>query len=173
MFRGRIRPVLYLPGILAAGVVAALLFVPGDEKPGRPAPDFSLESVDRSGPGLHSAHLDGKPVVLNFFASWCVPCRREMPLLQAEHLRSGDEIAFVGIDHRDSRTHAADLLKEAGVTYPTGYDPTGSVATRYRLRRGLPVTVFIGSNGRVVGEKVGELSGEELRQWVERLTANT
>ena len=78
-------------------------------------------------------------MVVNFFASWCIPCRKEMPAFQAVSDRVGSKVAFLGIDHQDSREGGLDLVAQTGVRYPIGYDPDGSVATGYGLF-GMPNT---------------------------------
>jgi cytochrome c biogenesis protein CcmG/thiol:disulfide interchange protein DsbE len=150
--------------------MSVLLISSGNHGDSGRAPSFTLMSVTNPKETVSLEQFKGRPVVLNFFAAWCVPCRSELPRLQAEHRRVGDQIAFIGVDERDSRNQATDLLHEARVSYPTGYDRPGSVASRYGLHRGLPVTVFIGRNGHVVGKKLGEVSAKELRQWINRLS---
>jgi cytochrome c biogenesis protein CcmG/thiol:disulfide interchange protein DsbE len=110
----------------------------------------------------------GRPVVLNFFASWCAPCRREMPTFQALHERLDRQVAFIGIDHQDRRDDALDLLAETGVTYPTGYDPAGDVARAYGLF-GMPTTVFISAEGEILGRRTGEIDAEELEATINDL----
>src|SRR5688572_15875315 len=93
-------------------VIGAIALVPRSEPETRGGPLFVLPAVSKTEPEVKLSDYKGKPVVLNFFASWCVPCRKEMPLLERKHLENKAKVAFVGIDHRDSRTHASDLLKE-------------------------------------------------------------
>src|SRR5204863_1119497 len=111
---------------------------------------------------------EGKPVVLNFWASWCDPCEKEMPALEQVHGRVGDRIAFVGIDGQDSRRNAVALLRRAGTTYPAGYDPTDKVHTSYRLF-GRPNTVFVSETGRIVASHNGELTAIQLESLLRRL----
>ena len=123
---------------------------------------FTLEEVREGGKSVSLAELRGRPVVVNFFAAWCVPCREELPLLEAAHKRLGDRVAFVGIDTRDSRSQARDLLAETGVTFAAGYDPKGVLVDRYRLGRGLPATLFLNSDGVVVERILGQLDRRRL-----------
>ncbi|MGH9224657.1 MAG: TlpA family protein disulfide reductase [Acidimicrobiales bacterium] len=135
------------------------------------APDFSLPEVrgdGESGGNVALASLRGKPVVVNFFASWCVPCRKEMPAFQAVSSRLGDKVAFLGIDHQDNRDGGRQLLADTGVRYPTGYDPDGKVAERYSLF-GMPTTVFISPDGRLLEKHTGELSEGQLEESITRL----
>ncbi|MDP9387197.1 MAG: TlpA family protein disulfide reductase, partial [Actinomycetota bacterium] len=125
-----------------------------------PAPAFLLEEVRRTGE-MVTLPAPGRPAVVNFFASWCVPCRDELPVLEQAHRRHGDAVAFLGVDVADSRTAASELLERTGVTFPAGYDPDRRVAERYRLR-GMPTTVFVDADGRVAGVAQGRLTAAEL-----------
>lgn len=131
------------------------------------APDFTLDDVRQRGTAV-TLGAGRQPVVLNFFAAWCVPCRAELPVLQEASRRTAGSVRFVGVDVADSRTAAAELLDATGVTFPAGYDPDRAVADRYRLR-GMPTTVFIGADGRVSEVAHGKLSAAELDRRLERL----
>jgi cytochrome c biogenesis protein CcmG/thiol:disulfide interchange protein DsbE len=111
------------------------------------APAFTLERLDGEG-DLSLESLRGKPVVLNFWASWCGPCKDEAPLLQEASERWGDKVAFVGIDVKDFRGDARAFLERFGVTYPNVYDGKGSTIGRYGVT-GYPETYFIDAEGRV------------------------
>ncbi len=106
--------------------------------------------------------VEGKPIVLNFWASWCVPCRTEMPLLEGASRRWRGRIEFIGIDTNDPRGAARAFLAKMHVTYPSAFDPNASLAQAYGLF-GLPVTVFIAADGRVQGRHIGELNAGALR----------
>lgn len=153
----------------AAG--AALSFTGGGGAPpadDRPAPAFDLPGLrDGEGP-VRLADYRGRPVVVNFFASWCAPCKRELPAFARLSRQLGDRVAFVGIDHQDSRRLARQLLEETGVAYPAGYDPEGKTAVDYRVI-GMPTTVFISPEGRILASHAGEISAEDLRATVRRL----
>ncbi len=127
----------------------------------RDAPTFSLPDLRDSAARIELADYRGRPVVLNFWASWCVPCRREMPHLEEVHREQGERVAFIGINHQDGRSPALDLLAQTGVTYPSGHDPEGKVAPAYRLL-GMPSTVFISPSGKVVAVRTGEMSRPQL-----------
>lgn len=131
------------------------------------ARDFHLPRLGSPGTVSLSA-LKGKPVVVNFFASWCVPCRQEMPALQAVAAKLKDRVAFLGVDHQDDREGALKLLADTGVQYPTGYDPDGKVATSYGLF-GMPTTLFVSADGRVLEKHTGELSQAKLEEAINRL----
>jgi cytochrome c biogenesis protein CcmG/thiol:disulfide interchange protein DsbE len=133
-----------------------------------PAPEFALERLDGEGE-LALESLRGKAVVLNFWASWCGPCREEMPLLQAGWERWQDEdVVFVGVDVKDFRGDARDFLEEYGVTYPNVYDGKGSTVGRYGVT-GFPETYFVNADGEVVYRIAGPvLEDQDLDEGIER-----
>ena len=131
--------------------------------PGQPrtAPTFSLPDLEDASRRVELTAYRGRPVVLNFWASWCVPCRQDMPHLEAVHRAEGERVVFLGINHQDGRSPARDLLAQTGVTYPSGHDPEGKVASAYRLV-GMPSTVFISSSGEILATRAGEMSRSQL-----------
>lgn len=152
---------------LAAAAGLGLVAWPHDgEATPASAPAFAVADV--RDPSATVALPAGRPAVVNFFATWCAPCREELPVLQAAFARHGHEVAFVGIDVADSRSQAADLLAEFGVAYPAGSDPHRQVAGSYRLS-GMPTTVFVGADGRVLGTVKGRLTAPKLDGWLHRL----
>lgn len=160
--------VLVVGSLLALGIFAWLIAPSSESAPiDVAAPSFSLPSVNGNSTVDFSSRA-GKPAVINFFASWCIPCRRELPRL-AEASKANKSVAFFGIDHQDSRTQAQDLLTASNVTYPSGYDPKGSVAASYGVTTGLPTTVFIDRTGHVVHTAYGEISQQELQTQMQRL----
>lgn len=128
-------------------------------------PDGSLASVTlpclTPGPPVDLARLRGRPVVVNLWASWCGPCRAEMPILQAAYEKFGEQVQFVGVDTRDSAEPAAELLRSVGVTYPQLADIDAGLLTSLRIP-GLPVTVIVSSEGAVVEKHVGAFDGDDL-----------
>jgi len=116
-------------------------------------PAVTLPALD--GQPVSVAALRGQPVILNFWASWCVPCRDETPLLQAvwEEFRS-QGLLVIGVDTQDMEAPARAFLREFHVTYPTLRDPDGSVARRFGTT-GVPETFFIGRDGRIHGKFPG------------------
>lgn len=134
----------------------------------RPAPRFELP--DLRDPAQTVGLERGMPTVVNIWASWCVPCRREMPALQAAHRAYGDRVRFIGVNHEDERSDALDFVTRTGVTYPSGFDPEGDTARRYGAF-GLPTTYFISATGLIVATKTGEITPEELRDEIVDLLA--
>ena len=125
------------------------------------APAFDLPRVGAEDGRLRLADFAGQPMVVNFWASWCVPCRKEMPALQAAAERLVGRVAFVGVNHQDGQSPAAEFEREVGVTYPSGYDPDGAVARDFGVV-GLLTTVLVDASGRIVARSLGELTENEL-----------
>jgi cytochrome c biogenesis protein CcmG/thiol:disulfide interchange protein DsbE len=120
---------------------------------GGPAPAFSLRRVDAAGK-LDLASLRGKPVVLNFWASWCVPCKGEATMLeQAWQQYRKQGVVFVGVDYHDVTSDARRFLAHHDVTYPSVQDGSGNIADRYGVS-GVPETYFIDRRGRLVGTHI-------------------
>jgi cytochrome c biogenesis protein CcmG/thiol:disulfide interchange protein DsbE len=122
-------------------------------KIGGPAPNFTLRRLDGRGT-LALSSLRGKPVVLNFWASWCVPCKGEAKALEqawVQYRRQG--VVFLGVDYNDVAGDARTFIAAHGVTYPTVMDGPGAVADQYGLT-GVPETYFIDRRGRLVGSHV-------------------
>jgi cytochrome c biogenesis protein CcmG/thiol:disulfide interchange protein DsbE len=130
---------------------------------GKPAAPFELEALD--GNRLSSRDLRGRPMVINFWASWCTECRKEHPLLMEAHDRLGDRIAFVGVIFQDSATNARGYLVEMGDvatgSYPNLKDPGSRVAIDYGVY-GVPETFFVDRQGVVVAKQVGRVTPEIL-----------
>lgn len=134
---------------------------------GRPAPAFDLETLD--GGRLSVADLRGSPVVVNFWASWCIPCREEAPLLTAaaeEYEAQG--LRVVGIVYQDSPQSARDFMGRYGQTYPGLVDPDGRTAIDYGVF-GIPETFFVDRTGVVRSRQVGPVTEESLRKEIEAI----
>ncbi|MCL6440384.1 MAG: TlpA family protein disulfide reductase [Thermoleophilum sp.] len=115
---------------------------------------------------LGLGELRGTPVVLNFWASWCPPCRSEAPTLERvwrRERRSG--VLFLGLNMQDVRDDARAFVRDFGLTYPSVREPDNETARRYGVT-GLPETFFIDARGRVVGHVIGEVTGEQLASGV-------
>lgn len=122
------------------------------------APDFAFTTFD--GQQISLADLKGQGVVLNFWASWCDPCREEAALLQAASVREAkNNVAFVGLDYLDQEPAAKAYLKEYGITYPSGPDLQSAAARRYGIS-GVPETFFIDPQGNIAEVVIGPISDE-------------
>lgn len=157
---------------VVVGVVVAVLAYPSEvetvETPrAGGAPGFRLTDVRDPEREVALSEFRGRPVVLNFWASWCAPCRTEMPALQAVHEAVGDEVVFLGVNNSDARGPALDLLEETGVTFPSGFDPDGNVFRQYESI-GMPTTVFISRDGRILGRHTGEITRDDLEDALRR-----
>ncbi|SDG07620.1 Thiol-disulfide isomerase or thioredoxin [Blastococcus aurantiacus] len=109
--------------------------------------------------------LGGRPVLVNLWASWCAPCREEMPLLQAAYERFGGEVDYLGVNTQDTRSAAASLLSGLEVTYAHVIDQDKALLTALAVP-GLPVTLAVAADGRVVDRQVGPVSAARLEQLV-------
>jgi len=160
---------------LVLAVVVTMRYRPGDSNvtrtPGdRVAPSFTVADLRDEDSTITLDQLRGHPVVLNFWASWCVPCRKEMPAFQSVYRRMGDKVAFLGMNHQDSRGDALELLRKTGVQYPSGFDPRGRVAQAYEVY-GMPTTVFVSAEGRILASRTGEMTATQLTEAIRDLFA--
>jgi thiol-disulfide isomerase/thioredoxin len=162
------------PAVIAALVVigAVLLLVvvlvnPAEPDHGRVAPGFSLPDLRHPDRRITLASLRGRPAVVNLFASWCEPCKRELPLLRTA-ARTHPSVQFLGVAHIDDDDAALALLDRYDIDFPAAADHDGAVGERYRLI-GLPSTLFIDEDGRLEGTVRGELTERDLAHWLARL----
>ena len=134
----------------------------------RPAPDFALQRLGGQG-DVQLRQLRGSPVVLNFWASWCPPCRDEAPVLESAAQRYGAQgVKFVGIDVWDTEGDGARFLQDYKVGYPNVIDPLGRVSIDYGLT-GTPETVFIDRRGVLQRKYIGPLSQDAVDSLVGEL----
>jgi cytochrome c biogenesis protein CcmG/thiol:disulfide interchange protein DsbE len=121
-------------------------------KIGGPAPHFEARQLD--GGTFDFASLRGKPAVINFWASWCEPCKGEAKVLQEAWQRyRGDGVVFIGVDYHDVTSDARRFLRAHGITYPTVLDGSGKIGDQWGLS-GVPETYFVDRRGRLVGEHI-------------------
>lgn len=161
---------IFLSRVPTAG--NASLAIPAPQK-GFPAPDFSLETID--GETITLSALRGKVLVLNFWASWCPPCRAEMPTLQAVSEQYGSEMIVLGINAspQDQLANAYQLITEMKLTFPILLDSEGKALSAYRVFS-LPTTFFIDQEG-IIREVVigGPLSEAGLHARLDALLRGT
>jgi cytochrome c biogenesis protein CcmG/thiol:disulfide interchange protein DsbE len=160
-------------GIVTLVVVLMLAFRrdPQDIRTGtvnKPAAAFTLDRLDGTGKVALADHA-GKVLVLNFFASWCIPCKEENPALVRvwERYRSSD-VVFIGIVYQDSLDSARRYVRDNGVTWPTLRDDDGRIAFAYGVF-GIPETYFIGPDGIVAGRHIGPIDEATLVTAIESL----
>jgi cytochrome c biogenesis protein CcmG/thiol:disulfide interchange protein DsbE len=134
------------------------------------APAFDLELLDGSG-RLELESLRGKAVVLNFWASWCIPCKKEAPLLEAawEKWRS-DGVVVVGVDANDFKSDARRFARRYELTYPLVHDGPGRLLDDYGLSA-FPETFFVRPDGRLSSWTQGELSAQEIEAGIRKALA--
>ena len=170
--------------ILVAILAVVALFAAGLQQTargpeiGKPAPEFTLPLFD--GGEISLAELRGKVVVINFWASWCDPCREEAPVLERMWREYRDRgVVFLGVNYVDVESEARKYLKEFDVTYPNGPDVGQKIARAYRIR-GVPETFFVDPQGNIAPiivngqpqpKKISPITEEELRSVLDRLLA--
>jgi thiol-disulfide isomerase/thioredoxin len=133
---------------------------------GKSAPTAEFERFD--GTKATFADYKGTPLVVNFFASWCAPCVREMPDLQKVHSELGDKVAFLGMNNQDRASDGEAIAKQAGVTYDLARDPKGDFLSAFGGIV-MPTTVFISADGKVLEVHNGAFSADDLRSEVHKL----
>ena len=157
------------PLLVLAVVLAACTGTPDNDPEASPSPSPTLPATPEALPATSVpqfedllVHLEGTPVVVNAWASWCGPCEAETPKLVEAADRHPD-VQFLGVDTQDSREGAEGFIAEHHVPYPSVFDPTGAILTSLNAS-GPPITVFYRADGTVEGTVPGELSQEALDQ---------
>lgn len=131
-----------------------------------PAPDFALTTLTGDAFSLRAAR--GKPVVLNFWATWCGPCQRELPTLQAAAERYGDQVLIIGVDQGEEAATVQRYVDDLGLTFPIPMDSEFAVSELYNVR-GLPTTYFIDPDGVIRQVWLGEMNSITLAEGVAEL----
>jgi thiol-disulfide isomerase/thioredoxin len=175
--RGDLIRKLAVPAMAIVGGLVAAFFLlrgGGDEtelgmleegRPdvGSPAPDFALADVRDGGETRQLSDFEGNPVVLNWYATWCAPCRDEIPLFQEAQDALGDDVAFLLVNLEEPRDRAEGMLDELGASMTAVLDSEGEVAERYRVT-GMPTTYFIDADGTVESTSSGGMDEEQLQE---------
>ncbi|MCI7736440.1 MAG: redoxin domain-containing protein [Clostridiales bacterium] len=134
------------------------------------APDFV--AFDAAGETVSLSGMRGRPVVVNFFASWCGPCQREMPLFEAVWQEYGERIEFMMVDlcgaGFDDKEAAKALVEQAGYTFPVYFDDGSQAAAHYAIRS-IPTSVFVAADGELIGKWVGMIDEQSLRGYLDML----
>ena len=146
---------------LAFLILAACSAAPA-VSPGAQIPTFDLARFQES------LTVSGRPTVVNVWASWCIPCRSETPLLVEAHHAFSDRIDFVGVDVQDDQKSATAFLAEFDVPYPNLFDPEATIRTALG-GRGVPITYFIASDGTIVDTHIGVIDEQQLALQLDEL----
>ena len=162
--------------VLALSMLALFALRPAPEDGIQRLPRFELERLGADGETFGSDDLEGAPVVVNFWASWCIPCREEMPLLERTWQRYRDQgIQFVGIAVRDSPQKAEAFAERLGITYPIVFDPDLQLIEQVTDFDGLPLTFFVQADGSFLdfegrdSSQIGAVSEQQLVDAIEAL----
>lgn len=174
VFAGALVGIVALLALLAVGLQRA----GAGPEIGQPAPDFTLDLY--AGGEITLSELRGQVVVINFWASWCEPCRDEAPDLERVWREYKDQgVVLIGVDYVDVESAAREYLDEFNVTYPNGLDKGQRISHAYRIR-GVPETFFVDKNGNIATifvngspqpKKISPITAQELRSGIERLLA--
>lgn len=164
-------------GLAALAAVASLIAIalvasgPSGPAADPAAPAFSLPVLGQSGQKISLSDYAGKPLIVNLFASWCVPCQQETPLLakfyRAEHAR----VAIVGLDENDGQANATSFTHKEGVSYPVGFDPGVVAASAYGVAA-LPQTFFLDAKHRIVDRVFGAVTQADLNHGIALATGS-
>ncbi|MCO6450623.1 MAG: TlpA family protein disulfide reductase [Caldilineales bacterium] len=170
--RSRLGNVLLFGIIAVVGIIFLVVFYIGILNPPSQrvseglAPEITFTTYD--GQQMRLSELRGKPVVINFWASWCVPCREEQAILEETWQRHKGDVMFLGLDYLDQEPNALAYLAEFGVTYPNGPDKGSRAYTTYHVQ-GVPETFFVDAEGRLHGYYVGPIPASELERRIQEL----
>jgi cytochrome c biogenesis protein CcmG, thiol:disulfide interchange protein DsbE len=129
------------------------------------AASFSLTALGKPGQHVSLGQYRGKPVIVNFWASWCVDCQTETPLLASWYKEQDGHVALLGLDESDTAASALKFAHAKGITYPVGFDPMTTVASAYGVDA-LPQTFFLNAEHRVVERVVGAVTKADLAEGV-------
>ena len=167
------RTVLFVGFFITAAVIGVLFVGLGKdpqviESPliGHSAPPFALKAVG-SGETINRAQFRGRPVVLNFWATWCGPCYEEHPTLVANARQLQPSVQFLGVVFQDTEEKIQKFLSERGNAYPTVVDDAGKTAIAYGVG-GVPETFFLDKNGTIVAKFAGPLNTETLQGYLQK-----
>lgn len=171
-----IEPTATKVNVTPTGLPTATELVPTavPNVPEKLAPDFELPYLLQEGEAstdevLKLSDYHGQPVIVNFFASWCIPCRKEMPALEAAYQSyQEDELVIISVGVQDGKRQLMGFALSLGVTFPVVWDEVGHVFSAYRVR-GLPTTFFINRAGMVEDALFGELTPQQLEEEIEAL----
>ncbi len=161
-FANRVRWVLALAA--ATVIVVVVLVASGGSSSGKKAPDIALPNFQ--GETVRLTDFRGQGLVVNYWASWCVPCLAEMPGFEQVYQRQRADVGFLGINLADNPSSARAVIDVTGVTYPLAVDADGASFAEFGAY-GMPTTIFIGPDGTVLELRTGELTAAQLEAKIE------
>ncbi|HYZ91683.1 MAG TPA: TlpA disulfide reductase family protein [Actinomycetota bacterium] len=165
------RMLWLLPVVAVLGFGGFALFTSRPEAVLRgPAPEFNLPNLADSDARIALSSFRGRPLVVNFWASWCDPCREEAPELVRARRAFAKRVRFLGVNILDGREEALKYLRTYRIRFPNVQDTRAVVAKRYGVT-GAPETVFIDESGNVVGKYIGAFRRGELERLLDELVA--
>ena len=166
---GNVLAWMFLIGLLVLVGMQLVAAQKGVLTRGEPAPEFSLTTF--GGETIKSADIEGKVVLVNFWASWCKPCEQEAEALQSawEQYAARGDVLFLGVDYVDTENEALAYLDRFGITYPNGPDLGTNIYHSFRAR-GVPETFIINKLGEIAFVKIGPFEGlDEITSAIGRL----
>jgi cytochrome c biogenesis protein CcmG/thiol:disulfide interchange protein DsbE len=137
---------------------------------GTAAPGFTLSALGKPGQQVSLSQYQGRPVIINFWASWCAPCQQETPLLASWYKQQHGHVVLLGLDENDIAADAITFANAKGVSYPIGFDPNVTVASAYNVD-GLPQTFFLNAEHRIVDHVLGAVTKAELAKGLRLMNA--
>jgi cytochrome c biogenesis protein CcmG, thiol:disulfide interchange protein DsbE len=155
-----------ITGVVAAFIVAVIAVSVATSGTAAPpsypaAAGFTLTALGQPGQQVSLSQYAGRPVIINFWASWCAPCQQETPLLASWYKQQRGHVALLGLDENDTAADALKFATAKGVSYPIGFDPSVTVAPAYGVD-GLPQTFFLNAEHRIVDHVLGAVTRAEL-----------
>ncbi|MCX7976795.1 MAG: TlpA family protein disulfide reductase [Bellilinea sp.] len=170
--------ILLLGGLVFGGLLGAIIFLGGNQslslspeqqipQRGQKFPDFALEGLDGKKYSLSS--FSGKPVLINFWATWCDPCKAEMPLFESLY-RKNSEVVVLGVNYNEPVNVIRRFIEERDLTFPILLDEEGKIAEKFQVF-GFPTTYFIDRDGFLREIYVGQLDEVLLSTYLEKIGA--
>lgn len=169
---------LFLLGSILVGILLGVIFLTkvypkASQNPrllpptvGSLVPDFNLPLLDGSSQRL--SELRGKAVLINFWATWCPPCKEEMPLIQRYASRYKDQLIVLGVDSQENPDIVRNFIKDRGITFPILLDQSGRISDLY-FTKNFPTSFFVDADGVLRGQHMGQLSEDLLVQFLKTI----
>jgi cytochrome c biogenesis protein CcmG, thiol:disulfide interchange protein DsbE len=170
---GRHKVITAVVAVFVVAAIAVSLVTSGsggNSAPKPVAPGFTLTALGDPGQHISLTQYRGKPLIVNFWASWCDPCQQETPLLASWYKQQHGHVIIVGLDENDNTANALKFARAKGVTYPVGVDPALAAANAYGVVA-LPQTFFLNAQHRIVDRVYGAVTKADLAKGVRLMDA--